>query len=216
MVARVISFRLLEPQHQVEGEDLMGVIVLGLDMAVRRPVEATTSLIEAGSRLVEVDIISAGAEPQTGQVDRNSSQAAGGQVHCYAFPGRTEAEGSDAVIIGLDMKSKEDHEKHLRVVLGLLRDRQLYAKFSKCEFWLASVSFLGHVVSKEGIMVDPKKFEAVRDWSRPTFLTEIRSFVGLASYYHRFVKGFASIASYLTHLTQKEQKKVIAYASRQL
>ncbi|XP_059281380.1 uncharacterized protein LOC132035078 [Lycium ferocissimum] len=76
-------------------------------------------------------------------------------------------------------RSREDHEKHLRIVLGLLRDRELYAKFSKCEFWLESVSFLGHVVSKDGIMVDPKKIEAVRDWARPTSVTEIRSFLGL-------------------------------------
>ncbi|XP_015075331.1 uncharacterized protein LOC107019315 [Solanum pennellii] len=132
-------------------------------------------------------------------------------------------------------RTKEEHEHHLRIVLGILKEKKLYAKFSKCEFWLSSVSFLGHVVSKEGIMVDPKKIEAIRGWVRPTLVTEIRSFLGLAGYYRRFVEGFSSIASRLTTLTQKEvtfqwseeceigigcvlmQKgKVIVYASRQL
>ena len=92
-------------------------------------------------------------------------------------------------------KSKKKHEEHLRIVLEMLREKKLYAKFSKCEFWLDSVSFLGHVVSKDGVMVDPSKIEAVKSWVRPTNVTEVRSFVGLASYYHRFVKGFSSVAS---------------------
>ena len=80
-------------------------------------------------------------------------------------------------------RTKEEHEHHLRIVLGILKEKKLYAKFSKCEFWLSSVAFLGHVVSKEGIMVDPKKIEAVRDTVRPASVTEIRSFLGLAGYY---------------------------------
>ena len=80
------------------------------------------------------------------------------------------------------------------MVLEMLREKKLYAKFSKCEFWLDSVSFLGHVVSKDGVMVDPSKIEAVKSWVRPTNVTEVMSFVGLASYYHRFVKGFSSVA----------------------
>ena len=76
----------------------------------------------------------------------------------------------------------------MRIVLEVLRGKKLYAKFSKCEFWLDSVSFLGHVVSKDGVMVDPSKIEAVKSWVRRTNVTEIRSFVGLASYYRRFVK----------------------------
>ncbi|KAH0741272.1 hypothetical protein KY290_034315 [Solanum tuberosum] len=96
--------------------------------------------------------------------------------------------------------SKEEHVD-LHIILGVLGKQKLYAKFSKCEFWLNSVAFLGHVVSKEGVMVDPQKIEAVRNWVRPSSVTEIRSFVGLANYYHRFVKNFASID---THLTKKE------------
>ena len=78
-------------------------------------------------------------------------------------------------------KSRKEHEEHLRIVLELLREKRLYAKFSKCEFWLDSVSFLGHVVSKDGVMVDPSKIEAVKSWVRPTNVTEIRTFVCLAT-----------------------------------
>ena len=99
--------------------------------------------------------------------------------------------------------SRKEHEEHLRIVLEMLREKKLYAKFSKCEFWLDSVSFLGHVVSKDGVMVDPSKIEAVKNWVRPTNVSEIRSFVRLASYYRRFVKGFSSIASQLTNLTKQ-------------
>ena len=99
-------------------------------------------------------------------------------------------------------KSRKEHEEHLRMVLEVLREKKLYAKFSKCEFWLDSVSFLGHVVSKDGVMVDPSKIEAVKSWVRLTNVTEVRSFVGLASYYRRFVKGFSSVASQLTNLTK--------------
>ena len=84
----------------------------------------------------------------------------------------------------------------------------MYAKFSKCEFWLEKVAFLGHVVSKDGIQVDSKKIEAVAEWPRPTTVTEIRSFLGLAGYYRRFVKDFSKIAAPLTRLTQKNIKFV--------
>ena len=94
-------------------------------------------------------------------------------------------------------KSKKEHEEHLRMLLEMLMEKKLYAKFSKSEYWLDSVSFLGHVVSKDGVMVDPSKIEAVKNWVRPTNVTEIRSFVGLASYYRRFVKGFSSVSSQL-------------------
>ena len=80
--------------------------------------------------------------------------------------------------------SKEEHEHHLSIVLGILKEKKLNAKFSKCEFWLSSIAFLEHLVSKEGIMVDPKKIEAVPDWVRPASVIEMRSFLGFASYYH--------------------------------
>ncbi|XP_059288219.1 uncharacterized protein LOC132041524 [Lycium ferocissimum] len=100
-------------------------------------------------------------------------------------------------------RSEAEHGQHLRIVLQTLKERKLYAKFSKCEFWLSTVSFLGHVVSRDGIQVDPKKIEAIRDWPQPTTPTEIHSFMGLAGYYRRFVEGFLKIAAPLTRLAQK-------------
>ncbi|KAA3484115.1 DNA/RNA polymerases superfamily protein [Gossypium australe] len=101
-------------------------------------------------------------------------------------------------------RTEEEHDKHLRVVLQILREKQLYAKFSKCEFWLREVTFLGHVVSAEGIRVDPRKIEAVLDWKPPRSVAEIRSFLGLAGYYRRFVEGFSLIAAPMTRLLRKE------------
>ncbi|RVX19816.1 Retrovirus-related Pol polyprotein from transposon 17.6 [Vitis vinifera] len=103
-------------------------------------------------------------------------------------------------------KSREEHERHLSIVLQTLRDKRLYAKLKKCEFWLDSVSILGHVVTKDGILVDPGKVDAVSNWRRPTTVTEIRSFLGLAGYYRRFFEGFSKIALPLTSLTQKGVK----------
>ena len=81
------------------------------------------------------------------------------------------------------LRSELDHERHLGFVLQTLRQHQLYAKFNKCEFWLSRVGFLGHVVSADGIYVDPHKVEAVANWEQPTTVTEVRSFLGLAWYY---------------------------------
>ena len=92
------------------------------------------------------------------------------------------------------------------MVLTRLREKKLYAKFSKCQFWLEEVAFLGHVVSKDGVSVDPKKINAVTEWQRPTSVTEIRSFLGLAGYYRRFVEGFSKLAAPMTRLTQKNIK----------
>ena len=89
------------------------------------------------------------------------------------------------------------------MVLQTLREKQLFGKLSKCECWLQEVVFLGHVISEEGIRVDPKKVEAVVSWERPTSVTEIRSFPGLASYYRRFIPGFSSIALPMTKLIRK-------------
>ena len=84
----------------------------------------------------------------------------------------------DGILVYL--KSDEEHARHLRFVLQTSRDHQLYAKFSKCEFWINKVAFLGHVVSKDGIQVDPKKIEAVAEWPGPTTVTEIRNFFGFS------------------------------------
>ncbi|XP_073017913.1 uncharacterized protein [Primulina eburnea] len=106
----------------------------------------------------------------------------------------------------LALEEIPDHKEHLRLTLQKLREKELYAKFKKCEFWLKSVTFLGHIISAAGVSVDPKKVEAIMDWSRPKNVTEIRSFLGLAGYYRKFVEGFSSIAIPLTKLTQKNSK----------
>ncbi|KAJ9563166.1 hypothetical protein OSB04_008326 [Centaurea solstitialis] len=102
-------------------------------------------------------------------------------------------------------KSKEEHVEHLREVLEVLRKERLYAKFSKCDFWLQEVQFSGHLVNREGIKVDPAKIETVMNWETPKTPTEIRSSLGLAVYYRRFIQDFSKIAVPLTRLTRKSE-----------
>nr|GFC01712.1 putative reverse transcriptase domain, ribonuclease H-like domain, aspartic peptidase domain protein [Tanacetum cinerariifolium] len=100
-------------------------------------------------------------------------------------------------------KNKEENGKHLKTILKLLKDEKLYAKFSKCNFWLNCVQFLGHMIDSSGIHVDPAKIEAIKSWAAPTTPTEVRQFLGLVGYYRRFNKEVSLIAKPLTKLTQK-------------
>nr|GFC51108.1 putative reverse transcriptase domain-containing protein [Tanacetum cinerariifolium] len=109
---------------------------------------------------------------------------------------------------GLTNAPARNTRTHLRTVLQTLRQEKLYAKFSKCEFWLSSVAFLGHIVSTEGITIDPAKVEALTKWPRSTSVTEVRSFLGLAGYYRRFVEGFSCLALPLTKLMRKGENFV--------
>ena len=99
-----------------------------------------------------------------------------------------------------------DHVEHLRIVLSRQREHKLYAKFSKCEFWLKKVPFLDHILSEDGISVDPSKVQEVMDWKAPTLVHEVRSFLWLAGYYRRFIPDFSKIAKLMTKLLQKDEK----------
>ncbi|WVZ75622.1 hypothetical protein U9M48_023659 [Paspalum notatum var. saurae] len=101
-------------------------------------------------------------------------------------------------------KTKAEHEEHLRLVLQRLREHKLYAKFSKCEFWIDEIRFLGHVVSKRGIAVDPSKVSTVTNWKVPEIPKEVRGFLGLAGYYRRFIENFSKIAKPMTSLLEKD------------
>jgi hypothetical protein len=103
-------------------------------------------------------------------------------------------------------RTPEEHEEHLRKTLERLRRKKLYAKLEKCEFWLDSVSFLGHVISAEGVAVDLEKVKVVVEWTRPTSVFEIRSFLGLSGYYRCFIKGFLKLSKVLTTLTRKNAR----------
>jgi hypothetical protein len=103
-------------------------------------------------------------------------------------------------------RSKEEHEEHLHLALQKLREHKLYVKLSKCEFWMKQVAFLGHIISKGGISVDPSKVQHVLSWNAPTSVDDIRSFLGLAGYYRRFIKGFSKISNPMTELLEKDKK----------
>ncbi|GJU86021.1 putative reverse transcriptase domain-containing protein [Tanacetum coccineum] len=105
-------------------------------------------------------------------------------------------------------RNEEEHANHLRIILELLRKEKLYAKFSKCDFWIHIVQFLGHLIDSQGLHVDPAKIKAVKNWTSPTTPTEVRQFLGLAGYYRRFIKGFSKIAKPLTRLTQKNKSYI--------
>ncbi|GJS40001.1 putative reverse transcriptase domain-containing protein [Tanacetum coccineum] len=101
---------------------------------------------------------------------------------------------------------EKEHEEHLKTILELLKKEELYAKFSKCEFWIHTVKSLGHVIDSSGIHMDPTKIEAVKNWASPTTPSEIRQFLELTGYYRRFIEGFSKIAKPMTELTQKDRK----------
>ncbi|GJX71437.1 reverse transcriptase domain-containing protein [Tanacetum coccineum] len=105
--------------------------------------------------------------------------------------------------------NKEEHADHQRIILELLRKEKLYAKFSKCDFWISIVQFLRHLIDNQGLHVDPAKTEAVKNWASPTTPTKIGQFLGLAGYYRRFIKDFSKIAKSLTELTQKNKKYIL-------
>ncbi|GKD37616.1 putative reverse transcriptase domain-containing protein, partial [Tanacetum coccineum] len=105
-------------------------------------------------------------------------------------------------------RNEEEHANHLRIILELLRKEKLYAKFSKCDFWIRIVQFLGHLIDSQGLHVDPAKIEAVKNWTSPTTPTEVRQFLGLTGYYRRFIEGFSKIAKPLTKLTQKNKNYI--------
>ncbi|GJX26278.1 putative reverse transcriptase domain-containing protein [Tanacetum coccineum] len=111
---------------------------------------------------------------------------------------------TNAPTVFIDLMNR--HEEYLKLILELLKKEELYAKFSKCEFWIPKVEFIGHVIDSKGIHVDPAKIESIMDWASRKTATEIRQFLGLAGYYRRFIEGFSKIAKSMTKLTQKKVK----------
>jgi hypothetical protein len=101
-------------------------------------------------------------------------------------------------------QNEQEHEEHLRKVLQRLRDCQLYAKLSKCEFWISEVLFLGYIINRDGLAMDPKKVAAILDWKAPKDVRGIESFIGMAGSYQRFIEGFSKIARPMTALLEKK------------
>nr|GEY50509.1 hypothetical protein [Tanacetum cinerariifolium] len=124
-----------------------------------------------------------------------------GSFRRETFPSQPLAPGM--VTMSFD---KEEHEKHLKTILELLKREHLYAKFSKCDLWPEFIQFLGHVIDSEGVHVDLAKITAIKNWATPTTPTKVRQFLGLAGYYQRFIEGFSLISKSLTKLTQKNKK----------
>ena len=100
-------------------------------------------------------------------------------------------------------KNEEDHEEHLRMALQLLREHKLYAMLNKCDFYQNKIHYLGHIISEKGIYVDPEKIETIMNWPTPRNVTDVRSFMRLAGYYKRFIKGFSKVAHSITSLKKK-------------
>jgi hypothetical protein len=100
-------------------------------------------------------------------------------------------------------KNEQEHEEHLRIILQVLREHELYAKLNKCDFYKDKIQYLGHVISKEGIYVDPDKIKAIMEWFVPKDVTDIRYFMGIIGYYQRFIEGFSKIAYPITSLQKK-------------
>jgi hypothetical protein len=105
----------------------------------------------------------------------------------------------------LILSRNEEHDEHFCLVLQKLREDQLYAKLNKCEFWLKEVSFLGHIISEGGISVDPNKVKDVLSWNTPQNILDIRSVLGLAGYYRRFIEGFSKISKHMTELLENSK-----------
>ncbi|GJW19181.1 putative reverse transcriptase domain-containing protein [Tanacetum coccineum] len=123
---------------------------------------------------------------------------------CKPYPDKFVIVFIDDILIY--SKNKQEHEEHLKLILELLKKEELHAKFSKCEFWIPKVQFLGYVIDSEGIHMDPAKIESIKDWTSPKSPTKIRQFLGLVGYYRRFIEGFSKIAKPMTKLTQKKVK----------
>jgi hypothetical protein len=103
-------------------------------------------------------------------------------------------------------KMEEEHDEHLRIVLQTLRKHKLYTKFDKCDFYHKEIQYLGHFISSEGIVVDPKKIKSIMEWVVPKDVANIRSFMGITDYYRRFIEGFSKVAYPITSLQKKGTK----------